>query len=96
VQPEVPARDWRVAGRVGEGGSVFVCGTRETESDPRAAHPLGLRDGQPTPRARPSRSRKPPMQAGTRWSLPLPLASTLADTAEAPLGTFAACEETRC
>jgi hypothetical protein len=28
--------------------------------------------------------------------LPLPLTSTLADTAEAPLGTFAACEETRC
>ena len=44
-------------------------------------------------RARPSRSRKPPTQAGTRWSLPLPLTGTLADTAEAPLGTFAACEE---
>ena len=43
--------------------------------------------------ARPSR--EPPTKTAARWSLPLTLAltGTQADIAEAPLGTFAACEE---
>ena len=70
----MPARGWRVAGRVSEDGSVFVCGTRKVEW--RAIRGPHTRT-----------------QVGTRWSLPLPLTGTLADTAEAPLGTLAAREE---
>jgi hypothetical protein len=38
----------RVAARVGVGESVFVGVAREADRVPRAAHPWGLRDGQPT------------------------------------------------
>ena len=77
ITPATRKAGTRVAGRVSEGGSVFV-----------GRHADGSRV------ASRSRSREPPTQTAARWSLPLTLTGTQADSTEAPLGFFASRKET--
>ena len=99
ITPATRKAGTRVAGRVSEGGSVFVwrhARRRIAGRVPLTLKGFGTDSPSRHPRARPSR--EPPTQTAARWSLPLTLTltGTQADSTEAPLGFFATCEEMRC
>ena len=81
MPPEGPARGqvsapW-LAGRVSEGGSVFVWGAREAARVGRGRERSAGR--WPRTLTQAAHAREPPTQAAFRWSLPLPLTGALAE-----------------